>query len=177
MGAVHRLFVYGSLMEPGSRRATLAHRDGPAPAAVAVLDGWARAWNCLSARTFEVAGGPPGTVHRRLVLGLVRREGARCQGLILEVTDDDLRALAEREAAYHLVDVTVGLARPAEAGAVRAFVPRPRRTRDQVAVAEPLVVERSYLDRCRAGAAAHGLGAAARELQDALGPLPVVDPR
>ncbi|MCB0971611.1 MAG: gamma-glutamylcyclotransferase [Acidimicrobiales bacterium] len=169
----HLVFVYGSLMDPAARRETLAHRTSSPAVEPLVVEGWERAWNCLSARTFEVVGAPEGQRFRRLVLGIRPRAGARCEGLVLRVDDRDLAALRRREAAYALTDLS-----PAAPGGERVvgFVPRPQRTDGLVEVDEPLVVERAYLDRCRSGARRHHLAEAAEELERALGRLRVVDP-
>lgn len=156
---VRRVFVYGSLLWEPSLLRTLAHRSVAPAATPFVLDGWARSWNVVSARTFALADDPDGPLHRRLVLGLSADAGASCQGAVLDLSGADLVALVSREAAYELVAVTE---------AVSTFVPLPERTVGAAPVAEPLVVERAYLDECRAGIAALGLEAAAVELEGSL---------
>lgn len=169
----HLVFVYGSLLDPAARREALPHRTSSPTVAPLVVPGWERAWNCLSSRTFEIVDAPEGRRFRRLVLGIRPRAGATCEGLVLQVDDDDLAALRRREAAYDLTDLS-----PAAPDAPRlvTFVPRPQRTDGLVEVDEPLVVERAYLDRCRAGARHHRLAAAAEELERSLGDLQVADP-
>lgn len=164
VGAVRQLFVYGSLLWEPSLLRTLSHRSAAPPGESFVLEGWERAWNVVSSRTFPVVGDPSGVIHRRLVLGLVARTGARCEGAVLDLTVADLATLAVREAAYELVDV----------GTCCTFVPRPERTLGSAPVTEPLVVEQAYLDECRAGVAAQGLTDAAADLDRSLAGLRVV---
>ena len=163
---VRRVFVYGSLLHEPSLMRTLAHRAVAPPSCPYVLPGWERAWHVVSARTFVPVGDPAGRVHRRLVLGLHPADEARCEGLLADLTEADLAALAPREAAYELVEVGDD-----DAGAVWAFVARIERVVGAAPVAEPLVVEQAYLDDCLAGCAAHGLRAADAELRSALGDL------
>lgn len=160
---VRRVFVYGSLLHDTSLLATLAHRATPPPSTRFVLDGWARAWNVVSARTFALAGDPTGAIHRRLVLGIVPAPGPGCEGVVLDLTDADVDALAPREAAYDLVSVAAD-----GAGQIETFVPRPERVRGAAPVAEPLVVEAAYLEACRAGIDARGLLDAAADLDRTL---------
>ena len=169
----HLVFVYGSLMDPSARRQALAHRTSSPMVEPLVVPGWERTWSCLSSRTFEIVDAPEGRRFRRLVLGIRPRAGASCEGLVLHVDDRDLVALRRREAAYDLTDLS-----PAAPDAPRlvTFVPKPERTDGLVEVPEPLVVERAYLDRCRAGARHHHLAAAAEELERSLGDLRVADP-
>lgn len=170
--AEHRsVFVYGSLLHRPSLMATLAHRSDPPASQPFVLPGWERAWNVVSARTFHLADDPTGPLVRRIVLGLRPAPAARCEGLLLELTDADLAALAPREAAYELTPVGGG-----GDEAVWTFVPRPERMVGAAPSSEPLVVEQAYLDTCRTGASTHGLRLAAAEIPATLGDLSVVDP-
>ncbi|MGN6694215.1 MAG: hypothetical protein ACTHN0_08560, partial [Aquihabitans sp.] len=116
--------------------------------------------------TFAVADDPTGLIHRRLVLGLVAAPGSTCEGLVLDLIEVDLAALAPREAAYDLV-----LVGDDPAGPVWSFVPRPERILGASLVTEPLVVEQAYLDDCRAGVTAHALGDAIAELDHSLAGL------
>ncbi|WP_421119363.1 hypothetical protein ACE2AJ_18695 [Aquihabitans daechungensis] len=163
---VRPVFVYGTLLSEPSLLRTLVHRSEAPTATPFVLDGWERAWNVVSARTFALADDPSGAIHRRLVLGLQARAGARCQGVALEATADDLAALAAREAAYELVEIAPGRTPP-----VWTYLPLPHRTLESSAVSEPLVVEQAYLDACRAGIRHHGLPDAAAELDRSLAGL------
>jgi len=160
---VRRVFVYGSLLHEPSLMATLAHRGAPPLSRRFVLDGWARAWDVVSARTFALAADPTGAIHRRLVLGIVPAPGSACEGVVLDLTEADVAALAPREAAYDLVSVAAD-----DAGQIETFVPRPERVRGAAPVAEPLVVEAAYLEACRAGTDAHDLLDAAAELDRTL---------
>ena len=56
-----RVFVYGSLLWEPSLLRTLTHRSVAPAATPFVLDGWARSWNVVSARTFTLADDPDGT--------------------------------------------------------------------------------------------------------------------
>jgi hypothetical protein len=160
---VRRVFVYGSLLHEPSLLQTLAHRTGPPPSEPFVLDGWERAWQVVSARTFALADDPTGPIHRRLVLGIRPATGSSCAGVVFDLVAADLDALAPREAAYELAEVTTDRRDP-----IWSFVPRPDRVRGAAPVHEPLVVEATYLEACRAGIAAHGLDAAAEEMDRAL---------
>jgi len=170
----HRsVFVYGSLLQDASLMATLGHRSEPPGLQPFELAGWERAWNVVSARTFAPSEDPTGPHLRRVVLGLRPAPAARCEGLLLELTEADLAALAPREAAYELQEV--GRVGEDPGRSVWTFVPRAERMVGAAPVAEPLVVERAYLATCRAGAADHGLARAAAELDRTLGDLPVAD--
>ncbi|WP_426572225.1 gamma-glutamylcyclotransferase family protein [Aquihabitans sp. McL0605] len=168
------VFAYGSLMQPGSVLRTLAHRSAPPAAAPFVLHGWRRSWDVVSARTFALAGDPTGPIHRRLVLGLTADPDGACQGLVLRLTEPDVAALVGREAAYQLAEVG-DVAGDGAGEAVWTFVPREGRRLGAVPVAEPLVVERAYLHECLDGATAHGLAAAAREIDAARTGLRLAD--
>lgn len=163
---VRRVFAYGSLLHEPSLLATLAHRHAPPPSSPFVLDGWRRAWNVVSARTFEPAD-EVGHRVRRVVLGIEAAPGASCEGVLLDLDDADLAALAPREAAYELV--AVGGDGRAD---VWSFVPKPERAIGVRSVSEPLVIEQAYLDECRSGIATHGLTAAADELARTLTGFP-----
>lgn len=162
---VRRVFVYGSLLHEPSLMATLAHRSGHPPSTTFLLRDWARAWNVVSARTFALADDPTGAIHRRLVLGIVPAPGSVCEGVVLDLTEADLAALAPREAAYDLVEVD---AATDDHGATWTFVPRPERRLGATRVHEPVVIEAAYLDACRAGIVRHGLVDAATELDRTL---------
>jgi hypothetical protein len=162
------VFVYGSLMSRESLRQTVKHSVRPGFEPV-VVQGWRRRWSCISAKTFVPAGSEQRV--RRVVLGLERRPGSSCQGLLVQIDRDDLRLLREREAAYDVTDVTDVIVRPP--GRVLTFAPREPRLRARAEVPEPLVVERGYLDSCLSGAADHDLVAARAELEDT-DDLPVI---
>ena len=167
----HLLFVYGSLMHEPSLLRTLAHRRLPPTGAPFEVRDWERAWDCVSRRTFTLAGATDGVVHRRVVLGLRPRAGAACEGVVFHLDARDLAALGQRELAYELVELE-------HAGAfdrlIVTFVPLRSRTIERSNSVEPLVIEQAYLDECRSGAVAHGLNDAQRDLETVPSGLPVV---
>ena len=169
--ALRSVFVYGSLLDEASLMASLGHRSDPPASQPFELDGWERAWNVVSARTFHREDRPAGPAVRRIVLGLRPAPSTRCQGVLLALDEADRAALAPREAAYDLLEVGGAEGRTP----VWTYVPRPERVLGHVAVTEPLVVERAYLRSCRAGMARHELHEARAEVDAALGTLPVVD--
>ena len=164
-GTGTQLFVYGSLLDPGSLQGTLAHRRRAPEREVAVIHGWTRAWNCLSAKTFTLPG-RGATRYRRVVMGLRPDDAGRSEGMVLQIDDRDLGEITRREQAYDLVDITDSVEAPP--GRVQTFLPRSHNLRSRVTVPEPLVVERSYFATCCHGAAAHGLAAAEQELRASL---------
>jgi len=163
------VFVYGSLMKMDSLMATLERHLIPG-FETTELQGWRRAWNCVSAKTFASSSHQQRV--RRLVLGLQEDPTASCQGVLVQMTTADLARLRAREAAYDERDVTDSIDRPP--GRVVTFVPKQDRIRGGVGVPEPLVIERSYIDVCVSGASEHGLKAAVAEVQDT-GDVEVVD--
>lgn len=150
------VFGYGSLASPASLGRTLGRDvslgDDAFPA---VLDGFARRWNYGSPRdpfSWDVDG------HRTdagvlIFLGIVAAAGDRTNGVVAEVSDDELGALDRRERDYDRVEVTRAVAwRNGSAAAHRVvtYVPRPssldryERARDERRAA----VRRAYWDLC-----------------------------
>jgi|ERR1041385_1251997 cation transport regulator ChaC len=78
------IFGYGSLIHPDSRA-----RTGVTGTAIPVrVRGWQRAWNALSEK-FGMAA-----------LGVVPQAGAGCNGVLVEVPDNQLGEFDKREAMY-----------------------------------------------------------------------------
>ncbi|HEV2785908.1 MAG TPA: gamma-glutamylcyclotransferase family protein, partial [Solirubrobacteraceae bacterium] len=104
-------------------------------------------------------------------LDLLAQEGATTDGLLLEVDDEALRAVDERERNYERVDVSgaVDGARGATVWAYRGTSAGRERLRCGLAKRRA-VVARSYLETVRAGFAAAGI----RDGADP-GELPVMD--
>jgi hypothetical protein len=163
MTAADNVWAYGSLMDPESLASTLASPVDADAMRPVTLEGWRRSWNCVSVKTFLRED----CVRvRRVVLGIERDPGARCSGVLIPVTGEDLARLRRREAAYHQVDVSAAASFPP--GTVTTFVPEPTRTRPVVTLPDPLVVEHGYLDQCLSGADFFGLDDAAHEIRAAL---------
>jgi cation transport regulator ChaC len=130
------LFAYGSLVGPASAERTLGRPVEPA--ALASLPGWRRRWsqardNLTCEKTF--ARRSDGSLFRH-VLGLnlepADEEAEAPNGVVLELTADELRRLDVREMRYDRVDVTdrievpSGIARVFTYAAKEAhFAPRP----------------------------------------------------
>jgi hypothetical protein len=103
------LFAYGSLVSPESASATLGRT--PARPTPARLHGWRRRWsqvrdNVAVEKTF--ARRSDGTVPRHVLgLNLERTDvdAVAPNGVLLEVTEDELRRLDVREMRYDRIEV------------------------------------------------------------------------
>jgi len=124
------VFAYGSLASLASAERTLGRPVKPG--AQARLAGWRRRWslardNLLSEKTFARAD--DGTVPPHcLGLNIERRAGPGPNGLLLEITEDELDRLAVREMRYDRIEVTAEIG-PAERPGfdhVFAFTAKPR---------------------------------------------------
>jgi len=79
------IFGYGSLMNPRSIRDIPFEVIGPA-----TVNGWQRSWSVRVER-----GGAGVTA-----IGVERKLSAKCNGLLVEISDEQLPALDQREFAY-----------------------------------------------------------------------------
>ena len=128
------VFAYGSLASLASAERTLGRPVEPG--GQARLAGWRRRWslardNLLSEKTFARAD--DGTVPPHcLGLNIERRAGPGPNGLLLEITEDELDRLAVREIRYDRIEVTTEIPKRGPAG-LRPCVhlhrqgPKPRR--------------------------------------------------
>ena len=124
------VFAYGSLARLASAERTL---ERPVPhAGRARLAGWRRRWsmardNLRSEKTFARAD--DGTVPPHcLGLNVERRSGPGPNGVLIEVTEDELDRLAVREVRYDRIEVTAEIGTADEPGFDRvfAFTAKPR---------------------------------------------------
>lgn len=84
------IFGYGSLMNPRSIRDIPFEVIGPA-----TVNGWQRSWSVRVER-----GGAGVTA-----IGVERNSSAKCNGLLVEISDEQLPALDQRELAYDRQEV------------------------------------------------------------------------
>ncbi len=136
MGGGNWVFGYGSLVSPASLALTIGHLVQPSAVAVAELGGYGRRWNygaqhVRGAWTHDGVDIVDGVI---VALGLVDAADETCNGVAVEVTDDELAGLDRRERDYQRTDVTdritildgvdgVAAAQPAGARFV-TYVPR-----------------------------------------------------
>jgi cation transport regulator ChaC len=155
-GHTQFVFVYGSLVWD------LADgRSGPVRAAR--LHDHRRAWNVAMDNAVSLPGykyyldARDGSRPDVLVtfLNLVAAPGNRVNGMLVPVRRDELAALDRRERNYERREVTVSIEAP-PAGRVWTYFGRPEAQKrfEDGSRAGRTVVERSYLDRVRAGFAA-----------------------
>lgn len=154
------VFGYGSLLS----RAHSSPDSRPRPVH---LDGFRRAWNIAMDNSVDLPGykyyrDPFGRRPRLFVtfLNLVRAPGHRVNGVLFEVTAQELRALDVRERNYERIDVTqhVGESR---LGTVWSYVGnQDARERYETGLAAGLAaVSREYYDGVSRGFASLGPGA------------------
>ena len=117
------VFAYGSLASLASAERTLGRPVERA--GLARLAGWRRRWsqardNLRSEKTFARAD--DGTVPPHcLGLNIERRTGPGPNGLLIEITEDELERLAVREIRYDRIDVTAEIAASDQQGLDRVF--------------------------------------------------------
>lgn len=147
------VFGYGSLVSPASMARTLGRAVAASDVVPAVLDGYGRRWNYGSLHQRGTWTGPHGDVADGVVvcLGLAASAGERCNGVVVEVDDDELALLDWRERDYDRVDVTDRIARQradASLGRVVTYVPRPSAIEryETARDARRAAVRRSYHD-------------------------------
>jgi hypothetical protein len=123
------VFGYASLVSPESAGQTIGRPvAGPIPAR---LEGWARGWTLAreQAKSEKTFARPDGTVPR-FCLGLNLDPGADApapNGVLIELTEDELDRLDIREIRYRRVDVTEAIVAPEPHGfdLVITYVARP----------------------------------------------------
>jgi cation transport regulator ChaC len=123
------VFGYASLVSPASAAQTLGRPvTGAAPAR---LEGWARGWTLgrEQARSEKTFARPDGSVPR-FCLGLNLDPAAEApapNGVLIEVSEDELERLDLREIRYRRVDVTdaIDAAGGVDPGHVITYVARP----------------------------------------------------
>jgi hypothetical protein len=165
------VFAYGSL-------ALL-----PRPATEHQLTGFARTWNVAMDNRVDLPGykfyADPHTGQRPDIyvafLNVVPSPGSAVNGVVIDVTHDELALIDSRERNYDRVEVTAHVT-PRPAGEVYAYVgSAPARRRFSRGLREgSCTVDATYLDAVRDGFAALGAGALERfEQSTASPPCPV----
>jgi cation transport regulator ChaC len=164
------LFAYGSLVNPESASATLGR--APARSAAARLHGWRRRWsqvrdNVAVEKTF--ARRSDGTVPRH-VLGLNLEpsdvDAVAPNGVLLEVSEGELRRLDVREMRYDRVEVE------ALAGFDRVFTYTAKRANRAAEPPPGAVVIEAYVQGVERGFATLGMQQLAL-FRETTGPPPV----
>lgn len=122
------VFGYGSLVSPTSLASTIGRPVEPRHTAVAHLDGFGRRWNYGSLHLRGDWRHDGVDVVQGLVvsLGLVAESGDGCNGVVVQVSDDELAALDWRERDYDRTDVTdlISFDRRSRSDRVVTYVPR-----------------------------------------------------
>lgn len=98
------LFGYGSIVSAQSASTTLQRPVKEEEMPVAVLRGFSRVWNYVETVHFE--DDPSGTDSTAVFLNVERVTGSLCNGVLLQVTEDELRRFDQRERKYDRLDVT-----------------------------------------------------------------------
>jgi len=137
------VFGYGSLIHPASVNRTLGRAEAPADMQPAELSGYQRCWQLLVHRRFT--DDPPGLTTPCVVLDIAPREGATMNGVLVPVTQAELKLLDRREAKYDRIDVTDHIA-PRPDRPVYTYVGRPRHTRPPADAVIPGVYMRIIRD-------------------------------
>jgi hypothetical protein len=154
------LFAYGSLCGPDAASAMLGRDVVPRPA---WAHGWERGWyvaidnRASGSYACERCGGLPATC---LVLGIRPAPGSRVLGALIDITPDDVAAIARRERSYRMDEIT---AHDVAGGTVSALAAVPLRERVAPDGAKAAVAG-AYEDSVRAAlqglAEAAGIGVA-----------------
>jgi hypothetical protein len=154
------LFGYASLVSPDSASRTLGRPVDPV--AIARLPGWRRSWsqardNLTCEKTF--ARSADGSLFRHVLgLNLEPRDDAdeAPNGVLLELTDEELRRLDVREMRYDRVDVTGQIDAPR--GIDRVFTYTAKEAHFAPDPPEDTVVLASYARTVESAFAALGTG-------------------
>ena len=124
------VFGYGSLVSPASVSRTIGRFiDDAHSRRIAHLEGYGRRWNYGSPT--QRGDWSHGDVHVRqgviIFLGLEASDDASSNGVVVQVTQDELVELDWRERDYDRVDVTdlISIEHGAVDGRVVTYVPRP----------------------------------------------------
>ncbi|MCB1622423.1 MAG: gamma-glutamylcyclotransferase [Thiothrix sp.] len=99
------IFGYGSLLSPASAARTLQRPVCHSELCCGVLHGFVRSWTAATRITLCIDGEL--CCHQALFLDLTPRSGSSCNGVCLEVTDSELKALDVRERGYERRQVEV----------------------------------------------------------------------
>lgn len=113
----HLIFGYGSLINRHSLARTVGRTPAVQELVPAWLAGYERVWDYAAQVCFEGTDEPRTAVF----LNLRASAGARVNGIVLRVHDNELALLKARERFYDLVDVTAGIDKRFDAP-VRTFV-------------------------------------------------------
>jgi cation transport regulator ChaC len=131
-----RLFAYGSLISPASASISLAREITSADMIRAELHDFERSWTAAA----EVFVKTPNEIRAvtALFLDLTVKPDAQCNGVVIDVTDADLKRLDVRERGYERMLVNVVVSESQEI-AWTYFVPPEHKSTDGV-------ILQSYLD-------------------------------
>jgi hypothetical protein len=114
------IFGYGSAMSVESANRTLCRESASeVNMSVVRLRDYTRVWHYLASVMFNDA---PEHVIDLAFLDLQPQLGASCNGVLIEVTDDELARFDIRETGYDRVDVSEGVSDLPESGRVFAYI-------------------------------------------------------
>lgn len=189
MAAETWVFGYGSLVSPASLATTIGRVVDPPDVAVATLSGFGRRWNYGAKHvraewTHEGVAVSDGVM---VALGLESSPAESCNGVLVRVTEDDLRRLDRRERDYDRTDVTervtvtepvAGIATASPTG-VRFVTYVPRRSAvDRYEIARDVgraAIRQSYWDLVREAFTVLGGDHAARYADTPAPDVPIVE--
>lgn len=189
MAAETWVFGYGSLVSPASLATTIGRVVDPPDVAVATLSGFGRRWNYGAKHvraewTHEGVAVSDGVM---VALGLESSPAESCNGVLVRVTEDDLRRLDRRERDYDRTDVTervtvtepvAGIATASPTG-VRFVTYVPRRSAvDRYEIARDVgraAIRQSYWDLVREAFTVLGGDHAARYAATPAPDVPIVE--
>lgn len=98
------LFGYGSIVAAESARKTLQRELPDDAMSVARLRGYIRVWNYVDFVQFE--DDPPGTSTPVVFLNVEKDPDAFCNGVLLQVSQEELVRFDQRERLYDRVEIT-----------------------------------------------------------------------
>jgi cation transport regulator ChaC len=174
------VFGYGSLVSPTSLASTIGRRTGASDVCIATLSGYGRRWNYGSLHLRGDWRHGDAFVENGLVvsLGLTAEDDARCNGVVVRVTSDELAMLDWRERDYQRTDVTDRIAADGPlTGPVVTYVPRPSAIEryQEARDARRAAIRRSYWELVADAFAALGSDHAAAYATTPAPDVPVVE--
>jgi cation transport regulator ChaC len=144
------LFSYGSLINRTSAENVLKRRLSPTELVPALLRDYLRCWWAREDLFFEVLG----REAKGVFLDLRSAPGSQLNGVLIQISAEELVRLKLREKNYDCLDVSQALQPQLPAGQIFTFVCRPEH-RAQPGEADAFIPQR-YIDMVRSGCLAIG---------------------
>ncbi len=155
---VKAVFIYGSLLDLKDLGRTISREVFKRDYVPARLKGYEKAWSVASIRLNMVTPDWRPVRNTKFVwLSIRQRAGAACAGAVVDVTEDEFKAICSRERSYRAVDVTAGIQTPAGQPwtykhPVFSFVGL-----SEYADVKDALLRQDYAAKLRAGSLLHGL--------------------